>query len=68
MTVEEARIKVRLDKLNIQQVRRELKSEQAFGMTDKIYGSKTRYNPDFQDPVKNQIPFGSAKQRIGEMH
>lgn len=37
-------------------------------MTNKIFGTMSRFNPDFENPQKAKIPFGSEKGRIGEMH
>ena len=36
------------------------------GMTNKIFGTMSRFNPNFDNQAK--IPFGSEKGRIGEMH
>ena len=68
MEVETARIKIKIDKLNIKQAKREQKMEQSMGMTNKIFGTMSRFNPDFDDPAKGKIPFGSQKGRIGQFH
>ena len=64
--VESARLKVKLDKLNVAQAKREQRLEQSMGMTSKIFGTMSRFNPSFDNQAK--IPFGSEKGRIGEMH
>ena len=67
-TVEHARTKVKLDKLQIKQALREKSRSDSINMTSRIYGSMSRFNPDFENPLKQTIPYGSNKGRIGDMH
>lgn len=54
--------------LNVRQAKREQKMEQSMGMTNRIYGTMSRFNPDYENTEKSKIPIGSQRRSIGEMH
>lgn len=68
MTVESARSKIKIEKLQIKKAIRDKSRTDSVGMTTRIYGSMSRFNPDLEDPIKQTVPYGSSKGRIGDMH
>ena len=68
MTVEHARAKVKLDRLNLKQAYRENRVVNSQATTTRIFGSMSKYNPMYENPENTVIPYGSAKKSIKDMH